>query len=739
MKNLKKLLVVFFFTVAVSLFALAYAASAEEVKYPVDGGYLYFDTDTGTITGAEGGIENLDIPAEINGVEVTTVHNWVFEGKWSLKSVNIPATVKDISGFAFYECKYIESITVDDANPYFCDVDGVLFNSDITEIIAFPSGYPKDSYALPKTVTRINGGAFIHVILDVLDISSVTKLAESAFVNFDIQNMYANADLTEYYVNYKSFMEDVYYYRGTKLYNVYFTGDSYGPWKDILKSFGENYICNFEGKIESYPLDSGKIYYNSLTGTITGAENVWNLDIPEEINGTKIVAIAERAFAPYVGYQQETEYYSFNRVTIPGSVEKIGNYTFYCANINELIICDGVKEIGDYAFKAAYGNKRLKNLTIPDSVTYIGESAFEYNNGLTSLTIPGSVKTIGYGAFNECMNLKTLILEDGIETIGKYAFCYNIITELVIPQSVKSVEAGAFEMCDELRTVTYYSSTDINKTAFNYCYMLENINVIEVEPEPTVSVDGLHLIVHNLDGVKDYFIAKGEYSSYKEIKANYVMRVTAARINGADEYTYTLKEPGYYTVYVRYQDGTKEPVFLYENLSVTMPEFEIEGLGVTVSNLEDIKVIRTAPGVWTTAGEVKRAEGNRNFTANGAIKGAESYTVIYPEDGEYTISVEYYNGLSVVKTVTVEHKEPEMVQNGNSVTFGNLDDLYVIRYVKGEYATSYEIKRAEGANYRKPRDIVDGVITIDGLEEGIYTFCVQYNDQNCNYYTVVVE
>ncbi len=48
MKNLKKLLIAFIFTVLVSAFALAYSASAEEISYPVDGGYIYFDTDNRT-------------------------------------------------------------------------------------------------------------------------------------------------------------------------------------------------------------------------------------------------------------------------------------------------------------------------------------------------------------------------------------------------------------------------------------------------------------------------------------------------------------------------------------------------------------------------------------------------------------------------------------------------------------------------------------------------------------------
>ena len=108
MKNLKKLLLVFFFTVAVSLFVFAIFASAEDVKYPVDGGYIYFDSETGTITGADNNLKVLDIPAEINGVSVTAIAKNAFKETATDASsermheiVIIPASVDTIGLGAF--------------------------------------------------------------------------------------------------------------------------------------------------------------------------------------------------------------------------------------------------------------------------------------------------------------------------------------------------------------------------------------------------------------------------------------------------------------------------------------------------------------------------------------------------------------------------------------------------------------------------------------------------------------
>ncbi len=251
----------------------------------------------------------------------------------------------------------------------------------------------------------------------------------------------------------------------------------------------------------------------------------------------------------------------------------------------------------------------------------------------------------------------------------------------------------------------------------------------------TVTSTGLTMTVHDLYGVRDYFIAKGNYSSYSELKGNYTVRITSNKIGDLKSYGYVVKEPGDYTVCVRYNDE-RDDLILYHTIEVVMPEITVDGLQVRIAKLDDIKVIRTAPGEWNTSGEVKRAPGCRNFTARNAIKGSDPYTIQYREDGVYTVVVEYTTGLCVVEQVAIEHKEPTFEQNGSSVTFGDLDGLYIIRYAPGEYTTSAEIKRAEGSKFVRPAAIVDGKITIDGLDAGTYTFCVQYTDESFNYYTV---
>lgn len=255
---------------------------------------------------------------------------------------------------------------------------------------------------------------------------------------------------------------------------------------------------------------------------------------------------------------------------------------------------------------------------------------------------------------------------------------------------------------------------------------------------PTVDTYGVKITVDGLYDVKDCFIAKGEFNTYNEIKNNgYIVRLTSNKIAGKHNYTYTVSDPGMHTILVRYNNGT-EYIF-HKELTVDEPTFTTNGLQVTISNIPDVKVIRTAYGEYYTPGDTKRAPGARNFSNKSVIKDAEEYMLQYREEGRVTIIVEYNNGYVKVFHYDVTKKDPAMEQDGNTVTFSNLNGLVMIRYAVGEYSTSNDIKKAPGSKVIKPDTIVDGKITVTDLAIGTYTFCVQYDDDSYNYYTVTVE
>lgn len=132
-------------------------------------------------------------------------------------------------------------------------------------------------------------------------------------------------------------------------------------------------------------------------------------------------------------------------------------------------------------------------MTIPDSVTSIGESAFEGCSGLMSVTIGGSVASIDYSAFYKCTGLSAVYIQDlakwcGISFSGSFAnplyYAHNlylngkVISELVIPDSVTSIGAYTFNDCSGLTSVTIGGSViSIGDYAFEDCSGLTGVTM----------------------------------------------------------------------------------------------------------------------------------------------------------------------------------------------------------------------------------------------------------------------
>ena len=88
----------------------------------------------------------------------------------------------------------------------------------------------------------------------------------------------------------------------------------------------------------------------------------------------------------------------------------------------------------------------MTSVTIPNSVTSIGSSAFAWCSSLTSVTIPNSVTSIGEWAFYDCSSLTSVTIGNSVTSIGEKAFyeCSSL-TSIEIPNSVTSIGNSAFE------------------------------------------------------------------------------------------------------------------------------------------------------------------------------------------------------------------------------------------------------------------------------------------------------
>jgi hypothetical protein len=215
-----------------------------------------------------------------------------------------------------------------------------------------------------------------------------------------------------------------------------------------------------------------KVTFNGSDFTVTEIGEgafAMNMGITGAAIGSNVELIGEGAFAMCM---------QLASVTIPSSVKTIEGLAFvYTALSGEITIPNTVTDIGGGAFAAprisffavtsggtntfTTSNELLlsfdgaelvacpasvTSVTIPASVTRLGNGAFMYCSALTSISIPANVVTIDEGAFSQCASLSDVTFEgDGIESIGEGAFsnCTQI-SDIALPQSITRIDATAF-------------------------------------------------------------------------------------------------------------------------------------------------------------------------------------------------------------------------------------------------------------------------------------------------------
>lgn len=209
----------------------------------------------------------------------------------------------------------------------------------------------------------------------------------------------------------------------------------------------ESYLPNPQ-KIEEINLNEDNL---RLLGYINKKEiiefklNVQN-DIVTTPNGKKykIISIEANTFK---------DCNSLRQITIPDSVKFIGANAFEnCTSLKTIKIPNGVMEIKSKTF---CGCKSLAIVNIPDTVKQIGESAFEDCASLSKVTIPNGVIKIEKQTFCGCKSLTSIYIPDSVIEIGAMAFfeCESL-NNLSIPYKVTNIGFNSFSGCKKLTKIT---------------------------------------------------------------------------------------------------------------------------------------------------------------------------------------------------------------------------------------------------------------------------------------------
>lgn len=261
----------------------------------------------------------------------------------------------------------------------------------------------------------------------------------------------------------------------------------------------------------AYP--EGGIIYNLDTGTVVGPVNkntISTARIAETVNNVQISQISQNAFA---GCSKLTT------VTLPTSITEIGMSAFEnCTQLKTVTVKMGTPstglslsirsrafanckvlttvelpktmvsiDIGDEVFVECAA---LKTIDLPEGVFSLGARAFT-TSGLTSVTLPSSLTNLGESVFESCTALeKIVILEGGCTAISKRAFagCTNKkLTTVSLPATVSEIGESAFEGCTSLTSVVLPGAentpngaavsgvTKIGPRAFAFCENLETM------------------------------------------------------------------------------------------------------------------------------------------------------------------------------------------------------------------------------------------------------------------------
>lgn len=206
------------------------------------------------------------------------------------------------------------------------------------------------------------------------------------------------------------------------------------------------------------------------------------ITVPTELNRRKVTGLGESSFSGIYSsdHQKDSTLLSFcnqiQSVTIPESVTSIGKSAFeHCSKLDSLTIKGVATSIGAYAFASCTS---LTSLSLVGNFQTIGDSAFAYC-GMTSLTTDADITSIGEYAFSHCTSLTSLSLTGSVQTIGYQAFaCCTSLTSLSLTGDIQKIGDYAFGYCSSLYTATLSKNlTSIGTYAFEYCTSLNSIEI----------------------------------------------------------------------------------------------------------------------------------------------------------------------------------------------------------------------------------------------------------------------
>lgn len=371
----KKVITVVVLVVAISLsiFFSVRAVHTDEYDYKITDEYceLVKYSNPGEVTEV-----TIDKANDENGTPVTIIHEYAFNCDAKITTINIGPSVTEIDGKSFYSCWSLEAIHVDENNPAYCDVDGVLYNKEMTEVICYPCnhntwlakeyGVCEINFPDNNSYTYDSFTDAVKVLDDALRKGDFSDLDEN---NSNLRGLKQYCGVTDFETFIKAYNEKVGYYvvpsTVTKIGKLAFA------YCDLTAVYLPEGLKEIEtmGFFKSYSLADIRSY--TTDGTVTSSVyadsaagmNTVYASLPE---GLEIIGSDAFSYDNLLSYMY-----------IPASVTSIGHHAFW----------DTVKKDGDSFIGIGVMNVAAEESDFHKSVETGNDWKPKYKSGLFKKTV----------------------------------------------------------------------------------------------------------------------------------------------------------------------------------------------------------------------------------------------------------------------------------------------------------------------------------------------------------------
>ena len=503
--------------------------------------YKLNDDGSAIITRYSGSAAALTIPSSLDGHTVKQIGSYAFEKNTTLTSVAIPETVTELEYYAFKGCTSLTAVTIPSgltsagslgsgAFSGCSALTTVQFGSGLASIPeALFEGTGLKTVTLPESVTSIGSWAFANCakLEQVSFPAGLTSIGLSAFENCTaLTAVTLPKRLTE--------LGSAVFENCSALKSVWIpkslTNNGFG---DGFRGCTALTDITFETgitKIADRQFDGSPIKSITIPGTVTtvgmsafsDCANLTAIDLPSsvtEIDGyafekcTALTAVTLPKHLRRLGTEVFLGCTALKSVFIPLSLQNASNPFQKCTALTDVTFEDGRTELPDTLLEGS----GIRQLTVPQTVTKIGYSAFAGCTQLTAITLPAGLRELGSEAFKGCTALTGVALPDSLTALGYGVFrnCSALtaaefpagiapvswssgssmlrnctsLRSVKLPKTVSSLGDYFFAGCTALeRIVLPDSVTEIGSNLFNGCTALTDVTLstnLQAIPEHT--------------------------------------------------------------------------------------------------------------------------------------------------------------------------------------------------------------------------------------------------------------